>query len=119
MIKVEPREHVIDAELANGNLDAWKQVLGFPEREKCIRLHCVNRGSCRLPHDWVIRLKSKKRSHSAVRQSGLPRQDRCPPKAKVTRSNRVGCATFSHFQIHQSAECPLNRFAPCSRGVPL
>jgi hypothetical protein len=27
--KYEPREHVIDAELANGNLEAWKQVLGF------------------------------------------------------------------------------------------
>src|SRR5258705_4852592 len=23
--------------------------------------------------------------------------DRCPPKAKVTRSNRVGCASFSLF----------------------
>lgn len=29
--KHEPREHVIDAELANGNRDAWRQVLGFPE----------------------------------------------------------------------------------------
>lgn len=31
--RIEPREHVIDAELANGNLNAWKQVLGFPETE--------------------------------------------------------------------------------------
>lgn len=28
--RYEPRAHVIDAELANGNLDAWKQALGFP-----------------------------------------------------------------------------------------
>lgn len=28
--RIEPREHIIDAELANGNLDAWKQALGFP-----------------------------------------------------------------------------------------
>lgn len=27
--KIEPREDVIDAELADGNPDAWKQALGF------------------------------------------------------------------------------------------
>jgi len=30
MPKYEPREHIIDAELANGNPEAWRQVLGFP-----------------------------------------------------------------------------------------
>jgi len=29
MTRYEPREHIIDAELASGNLDAWKQALGF------------------------------------------------------------------------------------------
>lgn len=29
MRRVEPRQHVIDAELANGNLNAWKQALGL------------------------------------------------------------------------------------------
>lgn len=38
MVKYEPRQHIIDAELANGNLNAWKQVLGFPAR--C--LECEN-----------------------------------------------------------------------------
>lgn len=33
-IKYEPREHVIDAELASGNLDAWKQALGFPSSRR-------------------------------------------------------------------------------------
>jgi len=27
--RYEPREHVIDAELANGNRDAWMQALGL------------------------------------------------------------------------------------------
>ena len=30
MRKIEPREHVIDQALANGDREAWKQVLGFP-----------------------------------------------------------------------------------------
>lgn len=34
MTKYEPREHVIDAELANGNLDAWRQVLCFSPAQR-------------------------------------------------------------------------------------
>jgi len=33
------------------------------------------------------------------------------PKAKVTRSNRVGCASFLHSLTSLSAECPRNRFS--------
>ena len=33
------------------------------------------------------------------------------PKAKVTRSNRVGCAIFPDIAVHPSAECPRNRFS--------
>lgn len=30
----EPCEHIIDRELASGNINAWRQVLGFPESEQ-------------------------------------------------------------------------------------
>src|SRR5438045_6134389 len=33
------------------------------------------------------------------------------PKAKVTRSNRVGCASFPDIAVQLSAECPRNQFA--------
>lgn len=42
----EPREHVIDAELANGNLEAWRQVLGFPRRPKMCEECGVNPADC-------------------------------------------------------------------------
>ncbi len=39
--RYEPREHVIDAALASGNRNAWKQALGFPTEP--------SRTSCRCP----------------------------------------------------------------------
>lgn len=34
--RIEPRQHIIDAELANGSIDAWRQVLGFlPRCSEC------------------------------------------------------------------------------------
>jgi hypothetical protein len=49
--------------------------------------------------------------------------ERCPPKAKVTRSNRVGCATslnnlalvLRHSNSGVSAECPRNGSHPVLR----
>ena len=38
------------------------------------------------------------------------------PKAKVTRSSRVRCASFPDIAVHLSAECPRNRF---SSGSPI
>jgi len=68
--KYEPREHVIDAELANGNSDAWRQALGFPP----VRTSFVLDGYCQTcaqlakgemypPHDASPRCESGKRNH--------------------------------------------------------
>src|SRR6266566_6560814 len=43
-----------------------------------------------------------------MRCSGIGGVDVCPPKAKVTRSNRIGCASFS-----------LSSNAVCARGFEL
>jgi hypothetical protein len=40
------------------------------------------------------------------------------PKAKVTRSNRVGCASFLHSLTSLSAECPRNPFSRRSVVFP-
>jgi hypothetical protein len=52
-----------------------------------------------------------KRVSSGVANHSLPSDADTPPKAKVTRSNRVGCASFPDIAVYLSAECPRNRFA--------
>ncbi len=76
MTKFEPREHVIDAALANGNRDAWRQALGLPPAEPCApeRRRIVTeegcatcaelaRGSFGPSHDPSPRCESGKRPH--------------------------------------------------------
>lgn len=71
MTKYEPREHVIDAELASGNLDAWRQVLGFPAPpiRRCLLpvgecAYCdANRDEMMPPHDASSRCESGKHPH--------------------------------------------------------
>lgn len=38
--RIEPREHVIDAALANGDREAWKQALGFPTTPRTVTPKC-------------------------------------------------------------------------------
>jgi hypothetical protein len=78
----------------------------------------TNTGTNFCAFRWVERLTPEmdQRSRAAAE---MPKWiERCPPKAKVTRSNRVGCA--SHYnslpgvqralQYALSALCPRNLF---------
>jgi hypothetical protein len=65
--------------------------------------------------DWQtlrIRAIDAKRVSCGVANHSLLSDTATSPKAKVTRSNRVGCTSFSAISAPWCAEC--DRFTPCS-----
>ncbi len=71
----EPREHVIDAELANGNLDAWKQALGFPRSAVCGETMKTHIGFYETEEEYIARLQARNAALVAALEAILAKDE--------------------------------------------